>query len=260
MHTKSKAAIIFFIVVLFALSACNTNESSESILPFTPQPAANSSPNGACDNILFPVKLGATWTYTSTGGPAGTFTYTDTITNIHADGFTLTSQFDQNKHTQDWLCTADGLKALQLGGGAAAGVSTQGITAEFITAEITGLTLPKEITQGMQWQYNLIMQGTVAMPGDQKAEARGTYTVDMKEMGIESVVTPAGTFEATKLQANPTLDIKAVFEGLEVPIKFNGASLLWYAPGIGYVKSVENGDFGGTNYTVATELQTYNIP
>ncbi len=260
MHIKSKAAIIFFIAIFSALSACNVNESPDPVLPFTPQPDVSAFPSGSCDNMFFPVKLGATWTYTSTGGPAGTFTYTDTITNVHADGFTLTSQFDQTNRTQDWSCTVDGLKALQLGGGSAAGISTQGITAEFITAEITGLTLPKKITQGMQWQYNLTMQGTVAMPGDQKAEASGTYTVDMKEMGVEVVTIPAGTFEATKLQANPTIDIKATFEGLEVPIKFNGASLLWYAPGIGYVKSVENGDFGGTNYTVTTELQTYNIP
>ncbi len=260
MQAKRSSAIIFFIFILFTLSACGVDQSSEIVLPFTPQPNANTVSDGSCDNALLPVKPGASWTYISTGSPAGTLIYTDTVTNVDADGFTLTSQFDQTTRTQEWACTPDGLQALQLGGSTAAGVSTQGITAEFATVEITGLTLPKEITPGMQWQYNLTMQGTVAMPGDQKAEASGTYTVDMKEMGIESVTVTAGTFNATKLQANPAIDIKAIFEGLEVPIKFNGASLLWYAPGIGYVKSVENGDFGGTNYTVTTELQAYIIP
>jgi hypothetical protein len=52
----------------------------------------------------------------------------------------------------------------------------------------------------------------------------------------------------------------AVFEGLEVPVKFNGTTITWYAPGVGYVRSVENGDFGGTAFSATTELQSYHIP
>jgi hypothetical protein len=71
---------------------------------------------------------------------------------------------------------------------------------------------------------------------------------------------PAGTFEAIKIQSNSAVDIMAVFEGMEVPVKFNGITITWYVPGIGYVKSVENGDFGGTIYSTTTELQSYKIP
>lgn len=52
----------------------------------------------------------------------------------------------------------------------------------------------------------------------------------------------------------------SVFAGMDAPIKFNGTTITWYAPGVGYVKSVENGDFGGEAFSAITELQSYSIP
>jgi hypothetical protein len=224
--------------------------------------APNSSPTSSdlCKNILYPTTQGATWIYTSNGGPSGSFNYTNSISAVRADGFTLTSQFADITRTQEWACQPDGLKALQLGGGSAAGISIQVMTAELTTLEITGVSLPKDILSGMQWQYSVSLQGTVAMPGDQRSQSSGTYSVSMKELGRETVTVPAGTFEAIKIQSNSTVDIIATFEGLEVPIKFDGASITWYAPGVGYVKSVESGDFGGEAFSAITELQSYSIP
>jgi len=179
---------------------------------------------------------------------------------VSVDGFTLTSQFDGVSRAQEWHCGQDGLQALQIGGGSAAGISTQGITAEFMTSDVTGISLPREITSGMQWQYDLKMQGTMAMPGDQQSPSSGTYSVTMQEMGRESVTVPAGTFETVKLQANSNVDIMTDFQGIQVPVKYTGITLIWYAPGVGYIKSVENGDFGGTVFSVTTELQSYQIP
>ncbi|HUM28278.1 MAG TPA: hypothetical protein PKN81_18705, partial [Anaerolineales bacterium] len=128
------------------------------------------------------------------------------------------------------------------------------------TIEINGISLPKEVTPGMQWAYSLKMQGTMAMPGDQQAQSSGVYSVTTQEIGRETITVPAGTFEAVKLQSNSTIDIVTSFEGIDVPIKFNGTTISWYVPGVGFVKSVENGDFGGTTFAATTELQSYNIP
>lgn len=256
---------MFLIVpLLISLVACGTGTNSNPgvVLPIMQTSAPNSSPTSSdlCNNILYPTTQGATWIYTSNGGPSGSFNYTNSITAVRADGFTLTSQFNDATHTQEWACQPDGLKALQLGGGSAAGVSIQGMTAELTSLEITGVSLPKDITSGMQWQYSVSLQGTVAMPGDQQSQSSGTYSVSMKELGWETVTVPAGTFEAIKIQSNSTVDIIATFEGLEIPIKFDGASITWYAPGVGYVKSVESGDFGGEAFSAITELQSYSIP
>jgi len=79
-------------------------------------------------------------------------------------------------------------------------------------------------------------------------------------MGKETITVPAGTFEAVKLQSNSTVDIMSAFAGADAPITFNGTTITWYAPGVGYVKSVENGDFGGEAFSATTELQSYSIP
>ena len=100
----------------------------------------------------------------------------------------------------------------------------------------------------------------MAMPGDQQAQSSGVYSVAIQEMGRETITVPAGTFEAVKIQSNSTIDISTSFEGIEVPVKFNGTTISWYVPGIGFVKSVENGDFGGTAFAATTELQSYSIP
>jgi hypothetical protein len=230
-------------------------------MPFTPQPLSQgSSTSEFCNNPLLPVRQGASWVYSSTGGPIGDLIYTDTITEVHADGFTITSQFTDGSRPQAWRCTADGLLALQPGGSTAAGISTQGMTAEFTTVDITGLSLPKTITDGQQWQFNMTMQGTIAMPGEQQSQSSGTYAVEMQALGRETVTVPAGTFDAVKIQANSKVNVNTDFQGTSLPITFDGTSILWYAPNVGYIKSIENGNFSGTTFTTTTELQTYQIP
>ena len=266
MRFKFQPAIIIFLIVplLTSLTACGADKKNDPgiVLPIIQTSELNTSHTSSelCGNALYPATQGAVWVYTSIGGPSGSFNYTNSITEVRTDGFTLTSQFTDITRTQEWACQPDGLKALQLGGGSAAGISIQGMTADLTTSEVTGVSLPKAIPSGMKWQYSLALQGTVAMPGDKQSQSNGTYSVSMKELGRETVTVPAGTFEAIKIQSNSTVDIIATFEGIEVPIKFNGTTITWYAPGVGYVKSVENGDFGGTAFSAATELQSYSIP
>jgi len=262
MHLQFRPAIILLCICI-SISACGSGNTSGPaiILPtFESSNPTSISSNGLCGNTLSPATQGAAWTYTSSGGPSGSFNYTNSITSTRADGFTLTTQFTDRTSTQEWACQADGLKALQLGGGSGAGISIQSMTTDLVTSEITGISLPKDITSGMQWQYNLSLQGTIVMPGDSQAPSNGTYSVVMQEIGSEIITVPAGTFEAVKIQSNSTVDIISVFGGIEVPIKFNGTTITWYAPGVGYVKSVENGDFGGTVFSAVTELQSYRIP
>jgi hypothetical protein len=257
-----KIYLALIIGVMITLACGLTNPQSTTPSDSTSeQPTEEVVIEGLCDNPLYPVKQNATWTYANTGSPSGDFTYTDTITQVRSDGFTLTSQFGDLTRTQEWACETGGLKALQLGGGPTASLSTQDMSAQFTTTQVTGTTLPKELIPGMQWLYGLTLEGTTDIPGDQQAQSTGTFTITMQEMGKETVTVPAGTFEATKLQANSTMDIMAEFQGLQVPMTITGSSLLWYAPNVGFIKSVDNVDMGdGTPFTTTTELQSYNIP
>ena len=98
------------------------------------------------------------------------------------------------------------------------------------------------------------------MPTGEQAQASGAYLVTSQEMGRETVTVPAGTFEAVKIQASSIVEILVPFGNEKVPMKYSGTSLTWYAPGIGYVKSIENWDLGSAPYTATTELQAYVIP
>lgn len=244
----SPRPILFFLVPLVLILASCTS-------------AGNSSgESGSCENFLFPVKPGATWTYSSAGGPGGSLTYTDSIAEVRADGFTLASQFGDSVRRQEWFCRSDGLQALQISGGNAAGITMQGITADFTTTDVKGINLPRELSAGAQWQYELKMTGAMAMPGEAQSPSSGTYLATFQETGKQTVTVPAGTFETARLQANSSVRIISNFQGTPLPITYNAVTLLWYAPGVGLVKSVENGDFGGTTFSITTELQSYQIP
>jgi len=265
MQTKFHPAIILFLaILLLSLSACDAEGAApqDVVLPAlqTSEPGISPTASELCNNALYPSAQGAIWIYASTGGPSGAFVYTNSITEAREDGFTLTTQINGQSHTQEWLCQSDGLKALQLGGGSAAGISIQDMTSDLTTSDVMGISLPQSVTPGMQWQYSLRLQGVIVMPGDPQAPANGVYSVTMQELGQETVTVPAGTFDAIKIQSNSAVDIMSSFGGSDVPIKFNGTTITWYMPGVGYVKVVENGDFGGEFFSATTELQSYNIP
>lgn len=92
-NSVRQTRIITALITLVILTACSSAaEPSNPSLPTILPPTDNSTViNEFCDNPLFPVKQGASWTYFSTGGPNDDFSYTDTITAILPDGFVLTS-------------------------------------------------------------------------------------------------------------------------------------------------------------------------
>ena len=105
------------IILCSIITACGAGNvsSPNNILPTFENANSNSSApsGGVCGNVLYPVTQGASWIYSSNGGPNGSFYYTNSITEVRADGFTLTTQFSDRTSTQEWLCQSEGLKATQ---------------------------------------------------------------------------------------------------------------------------------------------------
>ena len=158
---------------------------------------------GLCTNVYYPVRQGATWTYKSTGGPAGEYSFMDTITSARENGFTLTTQIGDLTRTQEWTCNADGLAALQLGGAPAAMLNSQNIQLNLDISNATGVTFPSQINPGDQWQHSLDFNGDVSVMNEE-AEATGTAQMNFTAIGEESVTVPAGTFEALKIEIDTT--------------------------------------------------------
>lgn len=215
---------------LFLLSACSFTSTDSS----PAQPTAEFIIEGLCDNLLYPIKQNATWTYSSSGNPNGNFNYTETITQVTSVGFTVTSQINDLTPTQNWSCETGGLKALQLG-------ANNYLTSQSAILEITGVNLPKELISGMQWLYSLKLE-------------QGTYTVIMQEMGSEAITVPAGVFNVIKFQAVHQ------FESADASLNFSSAGTIWYAENIGLIKSIDDVQKSDGAFTVTTELISYIIP
>jgi len=256
-------AIAFGILGMYACMADN-NTQPDIFLPVTATSVVPHDPSipttgDLCNNPYIPIKTGSTWTYRSTGGPDGDFTYTKTITETHPDHFIVDYQFSNSSRSQEWICDTEGIRSLKPGDETTASLTAQEIAAEFTTQEALGYIFPKLITPGMQWQYGLKMQGP-PLSNDPNTLSTGTYTVTVQEFGVDTVTTPAGTFNTVKFQASTIVNITADFEGVQIPVAINSSSVIWYSPNVGFVKSVEGSDFSGTAYTATTELQSYFIP
>jgi len=261
----SKRVFPAFVALVLALLACNFIRPAGEELPVpepvepTPTNQPESDEGEICFNPLYPVKAGATWTYASSGSFEGDYRFTDTITEVRQDGFTLTSQFDELTRTQEWACNPEGLTSLTFGGGAAAGITTSGVQMDLTTSNIQGVNLPKTVNPGDQWNYSLDFEGTLEITGN-SADVQGTADYTFNAIGEESVTVPAGTFDTMKIHVEMVLDMQITFSGINTPAEFTSSSDVWFAPGVGWVKTSGSGDIMGTAYNETIELQSYDIP
>jgi hypothetical protein len=252
-HTRGMLSLLLLFTSACAGGGAPTEAPS---IGDTAPPAAEDNP---CANPYYPVRQGASWTYTSTGSGLGDTTWTDTITSVRSDGFTLTSQYPDLMRTQEWACRPEGLVALQLGGGPAGSLTTGETNLVMNTRNASGVTYPKEIAPGQTWSHTLDYTGEMNIAG-QPADAVGDAKAGFTAIAFESVTVPAGTFNAIKVEVQQTININATFQGVTVPVTFSGMTTSWYAEGVGWIKSVTAGNFADTAFTDTIELQSYNIP
>jgi len=276
MEQKKTYTLFSTLLILLLLAAC----SAPSVSPTNPPPTETApitlsetatlptatvesatpvAEQGLCTNVYYPVREGATWTYKSTGGPAGEYSFTDTITAVREDSFTLSTQIGDMTRAQEWTCNAQGLAALQLGGAPAAMLNSQGIQMDLNVSNVTGVTFPNQINPGDQWQQTMDVAGNVTA-FNEEAEATGTVQMSFNALGKESVTVPAGTFDALKVQVDVTLNINAKYEGITLPVAFSGDYTYWFAPNVGWVKASGTGNVLGNSFTDRTELQSFSIP
>lgn len=273
-------SVLLFLVFITACSATNETETPVAVSPkdtqvspeqetpvLTETALATEAPvtsgsgmpvagNDLCANAYYPVREGATWTYQSSGSPEGPYSYTETLTSVREDGFVLERKFNEVVGTQDWSCTADGLVALQLGGGT---LIMDNLKLEIDSQDVSGVIYPVEIKEGDQWDYALNFTGKMNLTGTAGA-AMGSNKNHFTALGMESVTVPSGTFDAMKIQIDTTLDASIDFQGLSVPFKLSSTYYYWYAQGVGWVKAEGSGDVAGQTFSETLELQSYNIP
>ena len=96
--------------------------------------------------------------------------------------------------------------------------------------------------------------------GGNEAATQGTAVYTFEALSEESVTVPAGTFTAMKVKTDIALDVQITFQGNTIPSTSDFHMLIWWAPGVGLVKTETNAELSGTGYSETIELQSYNIP
>jgi uncharacterized protein DUF3108 len=274
MEQKKIKTVFSLLLTIMFLAACSspltiptvrpqaTQTESPQVTPTAPATSEGGVPatgEGLCTNVYYPVRQGATWNYKSTGSPAGEYSFTDTITSVRNDGFTLSTQLDDRTLTQEWACQPEGLVALQFGGAPAALLNAQNIKLDLKVGNVSGVTFPSQIKVGDQWQHNLDLQGDMTVAG-QTGNAKGSAQTNFTAVGNESVTVPAGTFDALKIKVDTTLKTNVSYKGLSLPVTFSASYFYWFAQGVGWVRASGTGSAEGTSFSETLELQSYSVP
>lgn len=260
--TERSTTIIFAIVLILSALACNLGTPAES----SAQPSPNSTSTnsevtvaGACANAFYPIVLNASWTYKSTGSPVGEYSYTETISELRADGFAITSVHDQFTRSQEWSCTPEGLQAISPGGGSSAGISSDQFQMELTATDISGVSLPAQIAVGDHWSQDSNYEGAGSI-GQNPVTSQGTISYDFEALRQEDVTVPAGTFNAMIIELEMANDVQLTMQGSTSPSSSRFSMMLSWAPNIGLVRSNTAAELSSGSYAETIELQSYNIP
>jgi hypothetical protein len=218
-------------------------------------PAAKYTGQSACDYPYYPLRKGASWEYSMSGE-----TVKETITAVSGDqnNAVATEDFSNGpvSATFDISCGLDGIASFDI---AAMQLSSAQIAnAQMKMTSHTGpiLVPPSQLAPGSTWQANYTMEISMALAG-QSLTLTDEVTQQFTSAGVESVTTPAGTFDAIRVDSTSTVKMTGMpaIAGGAAPSEMTSTMTQWYARGVGLVKMVTGGQSSMTQ-----ELTKYNIP
>ncbi len=255
------------LAIAVSILACSLGSpSAPGTSPTSPAgPAATTAPTtsagsdstpDACKNAYYPVVQGAAWDYSMTGAVASQFRRT--ITVVKSDGFTEQSTFTSGTTlSSEWKCDDGALTDLQPDAAGSASVeTTSGLTANFHTTDFSGTTVPDNIGPGATWNEALTLEGTENISG-QDVKAKNVITMDCTGASTESVTVPAGKFDALRADCKVDQKVTITMNGAEIPTDVASTATMWYASGVGMVKTEE---VISGSAPVTIELTSYKIP
>jgi hypothetical protein len=251
-----KTASIIFLVV--SLTACGKGPEPTAP-PVDPGVVIipTAQPGDPCANEYIPVKNNTIYNYSSTGSPSGSYSFTRTITNVRADGFTVDTKFKNQDLPQEWSCKPEGLVPTQLGATDATSILAFEKFTNLTAANITGFVMPPAVTPGAEWNYALDIQGTEKVQEGNPATMTGRVAINYVAGNKESVTVPAGTFDAIAIEVSTVIDFNVVSGSNTVKLSLDSTYTVWYAPGVGWVKSNGYGKLSGQDYVETIVLESY---
>ena len=212
-------------------------QASPTAEPATTTPSPTEVTNDLCGNPFYPIVDGAHWEYnTSKGDP-----FTHDLTVEEDQSFFIYVVSLENTFTLRGHCTPEGINLLDVPG-TSLEISGDSGSTTMSTTDSQGITIPNNIQVGDTWSQT--MDVTYNLSDGQTMD--WTLINNFTAIGYEEVSVQAGTFNALKIE-----------QSTEMEGSISAIQYLWYADGVGLVKSdtLMGGELINTN-----QLVSYKIP
>lgn len=201
----------------------------------------------ACDHPYFPLRQGATWTYSSEFGG-----YTWTVTEVSGDlqNATATMQMTVRDETitYHWNCSAEGVGSFDFGNVAMSSADGS-VQMDIVSSEGAWLLPADEMEAGASWTHTYSLRMTSSDGLVVTSEASQSFTA----AGLETTETEAGSFET--LRVDGTAVYTTSMAGLTAA-SIDSTMTHWLAYGIGIVRS----DSVTSGSASSAVLVSYSIP
>ncbi|MGF1507316.1 MAG: hypothetical protein GYB64_18375 [Chloroflexi bacterium] len=180
---------------------------------------------GPCDHRYWPLRDGATWTYTISGRPDLTGEVTLSTRSVDAQ----TAQLLTGEYAAEVTCTGGAIVGLPPG---LFGAGHPDLAADLQATSVNGqfLAAPESLIAaeaGTTWDHELDPTGAIGLPINGQPESTpvrgGKMVVFDRLLGREQVATPAGTFDALAIQSEVFYQMQV--PGTEVVIS---TTVVWY--------------------------------
>ncbi len=182
-----------------------------------------------CDHPFFPVREGWLWSYRSS---VDNSTYTVSITNVSASGFTQRQTFKNAGFESRWSCDSKGLTQPEY----IQPRNNQGVQVNLKTRKASGVVIPQVMRVGATWSYSYEVSGEMKQQ-NMTLQVEQRVSTTNKVLGQESVTVPAGRFTAFKVESIMTTRGSMKVGANNIPLNTTLKTFSWYAQGVGLVKS-----------------------
>lgn len=224
-------------------------QSLREVLSEIQQQVDNASQPTACNHPYFPIKPGASWTFSG-----DSLNYSLRVAGVSGDLNTATadvvSSFDGGSLTYEWTCSGGGISFTQFG---AISIDDFGGFGKFEISDQSGNTLlpAAQLTPGTTWSSEYTMTYTVGIADLSSAFSSHTaeeHTVQPPQ----TLSTAVGTFEVIPVASTGTMEFTSEFGSGSSSY----STTIYYAEGIGIVRVVSSGE----GYSFQIDLVDYYVP
>lgn len=193
-----------------------------------------------CDQPFSPTRSSWEWQYRVVGERNSTYSIRKTsITDV---GFIQIRQTGSGREESRYRCTAEGIFPVDFGGSGnnRAEAGGQPVNYDLEVVKVTGVAVPDYDTWavGNSWKLVIEVRGT-GQQGPVRFNINGTLETTYRVVAQEIVTTPAGRFNAYRLQTNFVTRIRANAGPINIPFNFESQGTSWYAENVGMVRSIQ---------------------